>query len=105
MTLDNIYHWIPLVVAMVQVLFLPIVIVVLKDQVEKVLMNSTVLDSRISTALAKHNDNIYSHPALADLKKLEDNITNLTAEVRELGLKIERLTPRRVTDFKREQKG
>ena len=98
MTTELFYKWLPLAVAVAQILFLPIAVVVLKDQVEKVLMNSAVLDNRINDAVREHNDNIYSHPALADLKKLEDNIENLTREVAALGLKIERLTPRRSTD-------
>lgn len=95
---DNFFRWTPIVVAAIQLLLLPIVIVVLKDQVEKILVNSSVLDARIAIAITKHNDNIYSHPALADLKKLEDNIENLTSEVQSLGIKIERLTPRRRGD-------
>lgn len=98
MNADTFFKWTPIVVATIQLLFLPVVVVVLKDQVEKVIMTSAVFDERVSRAIAKHNDNIYSHPALADLKKLEDNIEGLTSEVRDLGIKIERLTPRRRDD-------
>jgi hypothetical protein len=95
---DGFFRWAPIIVAAVQLLFLPVVVVMLKDQIEKVMMGSKVLDSRIAFALKEHNDNIYSHPALADLKKLEDNIEGLTSEVRDLGIKIERLSPRRRGD-------
>jgi hypothetical protein len=96
--MDTFFKWAPIVVAAIQLLFLPIVIIVLKDQVEKILVNSSVLDGRVAAAIARHNSDIYSHPALADLKKLEDNIEGLTVEVKDLGLKIERLTPRRRGD-------
>lgn len=96
--MDQFFRWTPIIVAAVQLLFLPIVVILLKDQIERVMVSSAVLDSRIRLALKTHNDDIYSHPALADLKKLEDNITALTDEVKELGIKIERLTPRRRGD-------
>ena len=95
---DSFFKWAPIVVAGIQLLFLPVVVVMLKDQIEKVLMGPTVLDARLAAAIAKHNADIYSHPALADLKQLEDNISGLTSEVRDLGIKIERLTPRRRGD-------
>lgn len=95
---DTFFKWTPIVVAAIQLLFLPIVVILLKDQIEKVIVSSAVLDSRIRVALNEHNNDVYSHPALADLKKLEDNIEGLAGEVRDLGIKIERLTPRRHTD-------
>lgn len=95
---DAFFRWTPLVVAAIQLLFLPVVVVLLKDQIEKVMVSSAVLDARIRIAVKDHNDNIYSHPALADLKLLEENISVLTGEVRDLGIKIERLTPRRRGD-------
>lgn len=101
MTTDSFFKWAPVVVAAIQLLFLPIIVVLLRDQVEKIIQNSSVFDARVTLAIKKHNDDIYSHPALADLKKLEDNIADLTEEVKSLGLKIERLTPRRSTDFAR----
>jgi hypothetical protein len=96
--MDIFFKWAPIGMTVIQLLFLPFVIIVLKDQVEKILVSSSVLDSRVAAAIARHNSDIYSHPALADLKQLEDNIGELTTEVRDLGLKIERLTPRRRGD-------
>ncbi len=96
---DTFFRWFPIAVAVVQLVFLPVLVVVLKDQIEKVLQHSSVLDAMISVQIKKHDENLYAHPALADLRKLEDNITNLSNEVRELGLKIERLTPRRRSDM------
>lgn len=100
---DQFFKWTPIAVAAIQLLFLPVVVVMLKEQIEKVMMASKVLDARILAALKEHNDNIYSHPALADLKQLEDNISALTHEVNSLGLKIERITPRRTDLIHREE--
>lgn len=92
---DSFFRWFPIIIACTQLVFLPIVAVVLKNQVEKVMEHSAVLDGRIAEKIKEHNANLYAHPALADLKKLENNIETLSTEVRSLGLKIERITPRR----------
>jgi hypothetical protein len=97
-TTDQFFKWAPLVLTGIQILLLPVILIVLRNQIEKVLVDSTVLDNRIRRALSEHNSDIYSHPALADLKVLEGNILKLTDQVRDLVIKIERITPRRRTD-------
>ena len=57
------------------------------------------LDSKIDTRIDRHNANLYAHPALNDLQKLENKIEQLSAAVKGLELAIERITPRRREDF------
>lgn len=95
MSTETFRAWFPVLAGAVQIVFLPVVLILLRYWIEKVMQGSPVLDAKIDSGIRRHNDNIYSHPALADLKKLEGNIDRLTTEVTSLGIKIERLTPRR----------
>jgi hypothetical protein len=78
------FRWFPIVVATLQLVVLPLLIIALYY----------VIDARID----RHNANLYAHPALNDLKKLERKIEELSLAVNNLQLAIERLTPRRSTD-------
>lgn len=82
---DTLIKWFPAAVAVLQIAVLPLLII--------------ALDSKIDTRIDKHNDNLYAHPSLNDLKKLEAKIEQLSAAVANLQLAIERLTPRRRDDY------
>lgn len=77
-------RWFPAGVAALQIIILPLIIV--------------ALDSKIDTRIDRHNANLYAHPALNDLQKLESKIEQLSSAVASLQLAIERLTPRRHDD-------
>lgn len=81
---DSFLKWFPPVVAIIQLVLLPLLIIALYY----------VIDARISV----HNANLYAHPALNDLKELEKKIAELSVAVEQLKISIERLTPRRHTD-------
>ena len=81
---DMLLRWTPLVIAALQLVLLPLIIIAINAQI----------DGRIE----HHNDNLYAHPALNDLKKLEDKIEDLSKAVSHLQVAIERITPRRRED-------
>ncbi len=83
---DLLLRWFPAAVAVLQVAILPLLII--------------ALDSKIDTRIDRHNANLYAHPALNDLQKLEAKIEQLSAAVAGLQLAIERLTPRRRDDYR-----
>lgn len=84
MTAEFVVKWFPLIVSVLQLAFLPLVVIALNAQI----------DARIE----RHNDNLYAHPSLNDLQKLESKIEALAKAVSLLQLAIERLTPRRKDD-------
>lgn len=83
---DSIFRWFPVIVAVLQLVFLPLVLISLNAQI----------DNRIG----RHNDNLYAHPSLNDLRKLEEKIEYLAEAVNRLELRIAGLVPRRSTDMK-----
>lgn len=80
------FRWFPVVLACAQLLFLPIFVL--------------AFNAQIDTRIDRHNANLYAHPALNDLKKLDEKIEELSKQVGNLRIAIERLTPRRMTDHK-----
>lgn len=82
---ETLLKWFPAVVAVLQIAVLPLLII--------------ALDSKIDTRIDRHNANLYAHPALNDLQKLEAKIEQLSSAVAMLQLAIERITPRRKDDY------
>ena len=74
---DALFRWFPVATAIIQIIFLPIIMVALNAQI----------DGRVQ----RHNDNLYAHPALNDLKQLESKIEMLSNNVLELKIAIARL--------------
>lgn len=85
MSPDVFFRWFPMIVATTQLVLLPLLLIALNSQI----------DARIT----RHNDNLYAHPALSDLKKLDLRIEELARAVAGLQLSIERITPRRRDDL------
>lgn len=83
---DSLFKWFPVIVAILQLIFLPLVLISLNAQI----------DGRIG----RHNDNLYAHPSLSHLDKLEEKIEDLASAVNRLELRLAGLTPRRSTDMK-----
>jgi hypothetical protein len=84
MTGELALRWFPAAVALLQLIILPLLIIALNSQI----------DSRIRS----HNLDLYAHPSLNDLKKLEEKIEDLSVAVKLLEVTIARLTPRRSHD-------
>ena len=78
MTTDVWLKWVPLVVAVLQIVFLPLIMIALYS----------IIDSRID----RHNSDLYAHPALSDLKKLEEKIEGLASAVKGLEIAIAKWT-------------
>lgn len=77
----DLFKWFPMVVAAMQLVILPLLVV--------------ALNAQIDTRVDRHNMNLYAHPALADLKQLEMRIDNLSGALNKLELAIERMNTRR----------
>jgi hypothetical protein len=75
---DAFFRWFPPVVAILQLVVLPLLIIALYY----------VIDQRI----AAHNNNLYAHPALNDLKKLEQEIKELSKAIARLELAFAKFT-------------
>ncbi len=76
MTGDVFLRWFPVVTAGVTLLFLPVFVLAFNAQI----------DRRVEI----HNANLYAHPALNDLKKLESEIKDLSRAIARLELAFAR---------------
>ena len=81
MSAESFLRWFPVAVTVLQLLILPLLVIALNSQIDR--------------RIERHNDNLYAHPALKDLKELEGKIDKLGTAVAELRLAIERISPRR----------